>query len=47
MGVEIWKNFLRRAGGPVKLGRYNFSPYQTDRTDVAQLHAPKISHQTD
>ena len=28
----------------MKLGRYNFSPCQTDRTSVAQLHAPKISH---
>ena len=47
MGVEIWKNFRRRAGGQVKRGRYNFSPCQTDRTSVAQLHEPKISHQTD
>ena len=31
----------------MKLGRYNFSPCQTDGTSVAQLHAPKISHQTD
>ena len=46
IGVEIWKNF-RRAGGQVKLCRYNFSPCQTDRTSVAQLHASKISHQTD
>ena len=45
--VEIWKNFRRRAGGLVKRGHYNFSPCQTDRTSVAQLHEPKISHQTD
>ena len=47
MGVEIWKNFRKRAGGQVKLGRYNFSPCQTDRTSVAELHVPKISDQTD
>ena len=47
MGVEIWKNFRNRAGGQVKLGRYNFSRSQTDRKSVAQLYAPKISHQTD